>query len=359
MRGSGAREGCAAALERGESRTRVAAGAGQRPELARRPGQTAQDAQHIDAAIRLEGDGGDGRQGAVGRIADDPKHGKRQFVRRRPARGDMALHVDGNRAGPLAQQGFRARRRHDFVHAGHDALDHPQLAANASGVWGAGQTNLDATLRAGDLGFAGRGFGGVLDAQIKVADGAQGRSFDVTGTAEALRVGNAQADAALAGQTRLNLQVVQDGGRYAITRMQAENPQVQVDGQGVIGGGQTDFTAQAVSRNLGFLGKGYGGTVQAGIKLRDQGGLTHFDVTGTGTNISAGSAQLNSALRGDTTFVARGTRAGALIRLDQAEARNGQITATARVLMAPVRPICAPSWRPQIWALSPATCAAA
>ncbi len=208
-------------------------------------------------------------------------------------------------------------------------IDHPQLAANASGVWGAGQTNLDATLRAGDLGFAGRGFGGVLDAQIKVADGAQGRSFDVTGTAEALRVGNAQADAALAGQTRLNLQVVQDGGRYAITRMQAENPQVQVDGQGVIGGGQTDFTAQAVSRNLGFLGKGYGGTVQAGIKLRDQGGLTHFDVTGTGTNISAGSAQLNSALRGDTTFVARGTRAGALIRLDQAEARNGQITASA------------------------------
>lgn len=268
----------------------------------------------LNADVTLTDDGQGGRNFALTGTATDLA--LNQAGPDRALKGEARIHAQGSqRAGLITVEQAQ--------------IDHPQLTANATGTWGTGQTNLTGSLRAGDLGFLGRGFGGVLDAQVKVADGAEGRSFDVTGTANALRVGNAQADAALAGETRLAVQALQDGGRFTITRMQAENPQVQVDGKGVIGGGQTDFDAQAVSKNLAFLGAGYGGSVQAGVKLRDQGGLTHFDVTGTGTNISAGSAQLNSALRGDTTFVARGTRAGALIRLEEARAHNGQITATA------------------------------
>ncbi|MBA4491025.1 translocation/assembly module TamB domain-containing protein [Paracoccus sp. S1E-3] len=273
--------------------------------------------------------GASGALNADATLTDDGQGG-RNFTLTGTAT-DLAL----NQAGPdRALKGetriqAQGSQKDGLITVDEAQIDHPQLTANASGTWGTGQTDLDATLRAGDLAFLGRGFGGALDAQIKVADGTDGRSFDMTGTAQALRVGNAQADAALSGETRLAVQAVQEGGRFTITRMQAENPQVQVDGKGVIGGGQTDFEAQAVSRNLAFLGAGYSGSVQAGVKLRDQGGLTHFDVTGTGTDISAGSAQLNSALRGDTTFVARGTRAGALIRLEEARAQNGQITATA------------------------------
>ncbi|NHF72919.1 translocation/assembly module TamB domain-containing protein [Paracoccus xiamenensis] len=273
--------------------------------------------------------GASGAMNADATLTDDGQGG-RNFTLTGTAT-DLALNQAGADRALQGEARIQARgsQKGELITIEQAQIDHPQLAANASGVLGTGQTDLEATLRAGDLGFLGRGFGGALDAQVNIADGAEGRSFDVTGTAQGLQVGNAQADAALAGETRLAVQAVQDGGRFTITRMQAENPQVQVDGQGVIGGGQTNFDAQAISRDLAFLGEGYGGAVQAAVKLRDQGGLTHFDVTGTGTNISAGSAQLNSALRGDTTFVARGTRAGALIRLEEARAENGQITATA------------------------------
>ncbi|MFD1795135.1 hypothetical protein FQV27_14335 [Paracoccus aurantiacus] len=263
-------------------------------------------------------------------VLKDDGTGSRDFTLTGTAT-DLALNQAGSE-GALAGEtriDIRGSQAGGTITVDDAKIDHPQLNANASGVWGEGQTDLNAMLNASDLSFLGRGYGGALKAQGIVRDSGSGRSYDVTGTAQDMKLGNAQADAALAGETRLALRAVERGGRFTIDQLQAENPQISVSGDGVIGGGQTNFDATATSRDLGFLGAGYGGSVQANAQLRDQGGVQHFDVTGTGENISIGIAQIDGALRGETQFEASGTRSGGIINLDEARAGNGQLTATA------------------------------
>ncbi|MDO5605087.1 MAG: translocation/assembly module TamB domain-containing protein, partial [Paracoccus sp. (in: a-proteobacteria)] len=210
-------------------------------------------------------------------------------------------------------------------------IENPRLNADASGIWGQGRTDLNAGLRADNLSFVGAGFGGALDASARIRDTARGRSFDLTGTGRDLRLGNAQADGALAGETRVNAQVIQSGNRFVIEELQAENPQITLSGEGVLGGGQTRFDAQLASRrDLAFLGPGFGGSAQATAVLRDQDGALQFQIDGTGHDIAVGVAQLDAALSGQTTLAVNGHRqADGLIRLDSARAANGPLSATA------------------------------
>ncbi|WBU59986.1 translocation/assembly module TamB domain-containing protein [Paracoccus albus] len=208
-------------------------------------------------------------------------------------------------------------------------IDNPQLSANASGVYGPDQTELTARLDASDLSFIGGGVGGAANASAEITDTDDGRVFDVTGSAQDLTIGNAQADAALAGETRLAVRAIQNGSRYEIEQLQAENPQIEVSGQGVLGGGQTRFEGNAGSDDLSFLGQGFGGAVNADATLQTRGGVVEFDISGTGSNIAVGVAQLDAALAGNTSFSATGQQDGALIRLDQATASNDQLNANA------------------------------
>ena len=208
-------------------------------------------------------------------------------------------------------------------------IDNPKLSADARGVYGADQTDLTAKVNASDLSFVGGGFSGALDADAEITDTPQGRIFEVTGNAQDLKVGNAQADGALAGETRIAARAIQKGSRYEIQQFDAENPQIQISGQGVLGGGQTRFEGNAASRNLSFLGPQFHGALNANATLENRGGAVEFDVTGTGTDLAVGMAQLDAALAGETRFTATGRQEGALIHLTEARAENSHLNATA------------------------------
>ncbi|MDO5640793.1 MAG: translocation/assembly module TamB domain-containing protein [Paracoccus sp. (in: a-proteobacteria)] len=208
-------------------------------------------------------------------------------------------------------------------------ITHPKLRADAGGTYGTGQTDLNARIEATDLSFLGGGVGGALTARAQVSDSATGRLFDVTGTARNLAVGNAQADGALAGETRLAFRATQSGSRFDIERFDAENPQVSITGQGVLGGGQTRFEGRAASRDLSFLGPNFRGALNADAVLEARGNAVAFDITGTGSNLATGVAQLDGALAGETQITATGQQTGGVIRLDEARATNGQLNATA------------------------------
>lgn len=208
-------------------------------------------------------------------------------------------------------------------------IDNPKLRGDASGVYGPDQTDLTASLNASDLSFLGGGAGGALNAKAAITDTAQGRVFDVTGTAQGLRIGNPQADGALAGETRLAVHAVQSGNRYDIQRLTAENPQLNIAGQGVLGGGQTRFEGNAAARDLSFLGPRFKGGLNANVTLENRGAAVEFGVTGTGNDLAVGVAQLDPALAGTTSFTATGRQDGGLIRLDEARASNRHLNATA------------------------------
>ncbi|WBU56342.1 translocation/assembly module TamB domain-containing protein [Paracoccus sediminicola] len=250
---------------------------------------------------------------------------------------DLALRQAGADRALSGETRFRATgtQQEGLITLESAQIDNPNLSGSASGTFGDGQTDLDAELQAGDLAFLGGGFGGAVDAEAQIQDTPQGRSYDVSGTAQDLSIGSAQADAALAGETRFAAQAVQDGGRITISRLDAENPQLSLSGDGVIGGGETRFQAEAISRDLSFLGPQFGGAVEANAQLVDQGGVQSFEITGTGTNIGVGVAQLDAALAGQTRFTASGSRDGPVIALEAARASNGQFTATAEGVYGP------------------------
>ncbi|SDD47309.1 Autotransporter translocation and assembly factor TamB [Paracoccus isoporae] len=268
----------------------------------------------LDAEASLQDDGSGARNFTLDGTATDLA--LRQAGADRALQGETRINAQGSeRDGVITIDSAR--------------IDNPNLTATAQGVYGPDQTALDVDLQAEDLAFLGGGFGGEVDAQATITDSGQGRRYDLTGTAQDLRVGNAQADAALSGETRFVAEAVQRGSEIEIGRLDAENPQLSISGDGMLGGGRTAFDAEAISRDLSFLGPGFGGSLRAEANLRDQGGVQAFEINGTGTDISLGVAQLDPALSGETSFSATGTRRGELIRLESAQVQNGRLSASA------------------------------
>lgn len=244
---------------------------------------------------------------------------------------DLALRQAGAERALQGETRFTAagKLKSGVVTLDSAQIDNPKLRADASGVYGPDQTDLTATLDASDLSFLGNGAGGALKADAGITDTPEGRVFDLTGAAQGLRIGNPQADGALAGETRLAARAIQNGNRYEIQRLNAENPQLSITGQGVLGGGQTRFEGNASARDLSFLGPQFRGALNANATLENRGAAVEFDVTGTGTDLAVGVAQLDAALAGETTFTATGRQEGAVIRLDEARAANRHLNATA------------------------------
>ena len=206
-------------------------------------------------------------------------------------------------------------------------IDHPQLRADASGTYGADKADLTAQINAADLSFVGGGVGGALDATAGIADSAEGRVFDLTGTARNLRVGNARADGALAGETRLTARAVQKGGRFDIQQFEARNPQLSLDGQGVYGPGQTDLNARLNIPGLGFAG--FGGSLNATAQVQDVTGGRRITAEATANGLGIGNDRVDGLLRGQTTAdiaLLQGPNGLIVQRLD---ARNPQLQVSA------------------------------
>ncbi|MFV0292077.1 MAG: translocation/assembly module TamB domain-containing protein [Paracoccus sp. (in: a-proteobacteria)] len=227
------------------------------------------------------------------------------------------------------------RQGNDLIMLDTAQLEHPDLSASATGQYGEGQSDLDATVHADDLGFLGGGAGGALTTDIKVTDDAQGRHFDVSGQAFDLRVGNTKADAALAGETRILVRALQgDDGAIRIEDLQAENPQFLVNGQGAIDAAGSQFDLEAGSHDLSFLGPGYTGAMEVIAQLHETGGIRNFEIRGTGTNVATGITQIDAALDGVLDFDAKGIQTGNRIQLDEAQARTGLLAASASGIVA-------------------------
>ena len=93
------------------------------------------------------------------------------------------------------------------------------------------------------------------------------RRLVVDGTANDLSLGQAQADAALAGPTRLTLRGAERDGLLTIEQAVVDNARLNATAQGIVGAGQTDVTAQLRADSLAFLGRGIGGAVAASARL--------------------------------------------------------------------------------------------
>ncbi|MDO5657318.1 MAG: translocation/assembly module TamB domain-containing protein [Paracoccus sp. (in: a-proteobacteria)] len=209
-------------------------------------------------------------------------------------------------------------------------ITNEQARISAQGMIGPDGTDATADLEISDLAALGLGWRGRLAGEASLRDdGAGARAFTLDGTGQDIALGQAQADAALAGETRIIARGKEQGGTITIDTARIENARLSAEAQGTIGDGVTDLNARLAAADLGFLGRGFGGGINAQGHVVDQGGLRRFDVTGTGNDLTIGQGQLDAALAGQTQFAATGTEQGGVITLDDATLRNARLNAQA------------------------------
>ncbi|SMO74586.1 translocation/assembly module TamB domain-containing protein [Paracoccus laeviglucosivorans] len=209
-------------------------------------------------------------------------------------------------------------------------LSNPQLQADGTGSFS--PTELDGQLNVAmpDLAVLGRGFSGGLTAQATAtrADGA--RKIKVTGRGTDLRLGQQDVDGALTGVTNLDLDAEERGGEFTINSFNLNNQQLLAEAQGKVGGSGTDMTGRVDIKSLASFGRGWRGALNAQGSFKDDGtGARRLDVTGTGSNLSFGQAQLDGALTGATQLAIRGTERDGTFQIETARVENPRLNLAA------------------------------
>lgn len=158
-------------------------------------------------------------------------------------------------------------------------VSNPRLNATADGQFGGGRTDLRADLRATDLGFLGRGFGGSVNAKGRVTEKDGARRIVADGVAQSLTLGMAQVDALLRGQTRFDLDVSQRDQAVELHKVHAENPQLRIDASGQMNGNTRQVILDARLNDAGLLDPSLSGAATAKGRLSDLGGRYGVDLT--------------------------------------------------------------------------------
>ena len=209
-------------------------------------------------------------------------------------------------------------------------LVNAQTTIRAEGTFAPQGTDLTADIDFGNLASLGLGWSGSLNADASlVDDGTGARRLTVDGVASNLSLGQAEVDAALAGETRLTVNALERGGVFTIENATIANPRLSADARGTVGGGNTDLAVNLDADDLRFLGRGIGGGVAATAQLTDDGsGTRRISAQGTATGLSIGNAQVDPLLAGQTTFDLAATQSPAGIAIERLVARNGQLQVT-------------------------------
>ncbi|MDO5621003.1 MAG: translocation/assembly module TamB domain-containing protein [Paracoccus sp. (in: a-proteobacteria)] len=190
-------------------------------------------------------------------------------------------------------------------------VENPRLNAQAEGRVGAGATDVTARLRAANLAFLGHGLGGSVEASGRLRDDGNSRRIEAQGNASGLRVGNAQADAILAGTTRFDLAAQQVGDRFSVSRLMAQNNQFQINASG---DPMADIQLDARLSDLGLVVTGFPGPAQVTGTVRQEARNFVLDLTGQGpggTRVQASGTMARDGSDSDLRISGTGDAAAA------------------------------------------------
>ncbi|WP_263568242.1 translocation/assembly module TamB domain-containing protein [Paracoccus sp. DMF] len=209
------------------------------------------------------------------------------------------------------------------------SLQNPQLDAQGKGSFSMQALDGELSVAMPDLSVLGRGFSGGVVLQGTASRQGNARRLELTGRGTDLRFGQQDVDGALTGVTDLKLSAREQGGEFTIDSFNLQNQQMQATAQGTIGQA-TDMTGAVSIKSLASFGRGWRGSLQAQGSFKDAGdGARRLDVTGTGTDLSFGQAQVDGALAGQTRLAVQGTERGGVFTIDTATVQNPRLNVDA------------------------------
>nr|WP_111301266.1 translocation/assembly module TamB domain-containing protein [Paracoccus saliphilus] len=207
-------------------------------------------------------------------------------------------------------------------------LSNPQLSATAEGDLAEGDLNAEFTVV--DLSDLQEGWSGGFTGQARLSEENGVRAIALTGEGQDLSLGQANVDGALTGTTRLEVRAAEQDGVVTISEGQLTNQQMTAVVQGVYGPGVTDLTADVEIASLAPFGPGWRGALQAEGSFRQAGdGIRRLVLTGAGSDLSFGQAQVDGALEGDTRLAVTAIEEDGVFIIQTAEIENPRLSATA------------------------------
>ena len=211
-------------------------------------------------------------------------------------------------------------------------LEATSLVVSAQGRLATDYSDLTADLNFADLAVLGGAYRGALQGQARLTGALDAVVVDLTATAQGLAIGQAQADALLAGQSDVSLRVQRAAGGLRIDRLELRNPQLTLAATGLVGA-DSDISADLALNDLADLGN-FGGSLTGRARFTGSAVSGRFEVDAAGNGLAIGQAQADRLLAGSSDVVVRGTIAGGVVTLEQADIRNGQVTVAAKGTLA-------------------------
>lgn len=166
------------------------------------------------------------------------------------------------------------------------------LTVQAKGRIASAGSDLTGTLAFADLGALGAGYGGALQGTARLTGTlAEGRAtLEAMGTG--LRIGQAQADLLLRGQSVVSLDLALKDGAVRVDKANLDNPQLKADATGVLQGDVQTVDLSARLTDLALLVPEFSGALTVtGRAVQDSGG-TQIDLS------AKGPGQIDAGVKG-------------------------------------------------------------
>jgi translocation and assembly module TamB len=144
-----------------------------------------------------------------------------------------------------------------------------------------GASDLTARLEFSDLGVLGGPYGGALEADARVVDEAGGQRVIAEACGRNLSIGQAEVDGLLAGESRIDADVLISDGTVTIDRLDVTAATLSAAVTGLVAEGASRLAADLEFSDLSVLGPQYRGALSAEATVEEDGTLRRVELSAT------------------------------------------------------------------------------
>lgn len=191
--------------------------------------------------------------------------------------------------------------------------------------------DLELMLRMDDLSRLGPSYGGGVAGELRLSGPlTEGRArivADLDGNA--LRIGLPEVDRILNGASRVSVIANLDGDRLALEQMTVTAPGASASVEGEVAVTGSDLRLQASVQDLSGVRPGYGGSVSADATFRGTLQTAAVTLTANANGLRVGQTEIDRVLAGASTLSAALRLDDGILRVDDLQLNNPQVTAQA------------------------------
>jgi translocation and assembly module TamB len=158
------------------------------------------------------------------------------------------------------------------------SIDAVDLTAKAKGTLARSGSDVTARVNLSDLGALRAGYGGGIAADLGFKGTADNATLSVSASGQGLRVGQAQADRLLAGNTQLAASLALRDGLLKVDNFSLQNPALTASASASLTDSRRDLTLEARLNNLALLLPDFPGAVTVKGKAADDGAGYQLDL---------------------------------------------------------------------------------